>query len=332
MTIGLRGLLSTICAATCIAAVTGYTEARAETVLRFGHYGAPADAVTKAGEKFQQLVAEKTGGALKINVYPGLELGNSAALVQGARMGTVDISCTGNPYFTGFAPAMNLIDLPFLLQDNAHVEKVMDGPIGRELMDKLEQYRLKGLALWEIGFRNVTNNERPIRVPEDMQGLKIRTTPNPAHVQAFKILGANPTPMPFAEVYVALETGTVDGQENPVHHIYANRLHEVQKHMSLTRHAYTASPVVMNLAKFNGLPPDQQSALIEAAVEAGKFERELNQKLDKEALGKIKAAGVEVVEDPDVDAFRKLVADETRKAYVEAHGGELLDKIVDAAK
>ena len=310
----------------------GATSASAATELRFAHYGAPADAVTKTGEKFQELVAEKTGGSVEIKIYPGMELGDSKAMVQGARMGTIDISTTGNPYFTGFAPVLNVIDLPFLFQSDAHVEKVMDGPIGAELGDKLQKYSLKALAFWEIGFRNLTNNVRQVVKPEDVKGLKIRTTPNPAHVLAFKILGANPTPMPFAELYMALQTGTVDGQENPTHHIYANRFQEVQKYLSETRHAYTASPVVMNLGKFKALSAAEQKALVEAAVEAAKFGRHLNQELDKEAVGKLQAAGVEIELNPDRAAFEKLVADQTRAAYTKDFGSDILDKIIAAGK
>ena len=306
--------------------------ASAQTNLRFGHYGAPSDAVTKAAEKFKSLVEEKTGGSVTVTLYPGSSLGNSTAMVQGARMGTIDMACTGNPYFTSFAPVMNVIDLPFLFVNEGHVEKVMDGPIGRELLDKLDQYKLKGLALWEIGFRDLTNNARPVSKPADLKGLKIRTTPNPAHVQAFEMLGANPTPMPFSEVYLALETGIVDGQENPVHHIYANRLQEVQKYMSLTHHAYTASPVVMNLSKFNRLTAAEQKAILEAAVEAAKFDRSLNKGLNDESLELIKKAGVEVIENPDSAAFRAIVADATRASYVKEHGSAILDKIVAAGK
>lgn len=306
--------------------------ASAATELRFAHYGAPADVVTKAGEMFKDLVAKKTGGAVVVKVYPGHELGDNKAMVQGARMGTVDISCTGNPYFTGFAPVLNVIDLPFLFQSDAHVEKVMDGPIGKELGTKVEQYNLKILAFWEIGFRNLSNSKRAVVEPADVKGLKIRTTPNPAHVLAFKILGANPTPMDFAELYTAMQTGTVDGQENPTYHTYANRFQEVQKFMSITRHAYTASPVAMNLNKFKSLPADQQNALIEAAIETAKFGRKLNQELDIGAIGKLREAGMQVEENPNSAAFRDLVAAETRKVYVEAHGGDILDKIVAAGK
>ncbi|PID55851.1 hypothetical protein CSB45_14165 [candidate division KSB3 bacterium] len=298
-----------------------------ETVLSFGHYGAPTDTATKAAEHFAELVEERTNGQLTITLHPGNELGNSPTQLQGVRIGTIDLVMVGNPYLTAFAPELNVLDLPFLFTSCEHAYNVLDGAAGRRLLDTLEKYQLKGLAFWEIGFRNISNSSRPIHSPEDLKGLKIRTTPNPAHVLAFKLLGANPTPMPFAELYMALQTKTVDGQENPVHHIYASRLHEVQNYLSLTNHAYTVAPLVMNLAKFQSLTAENQKILVEAALESAKYERELNSSLNGESLAKMKAEGIEVVEEPDIEAFRSLVIEPVWKAYVEEYGSDILDEI-----
>lgn len=302
------------------------TGANAET-LRFGHYANPSDTPHKAALMFKWIVENMTDNELEIAVYPAGELGNSANSLQGARLGTIDITVTGNPYFTSFAPQVNVLDLPFLFESPEHAYRVLDGEVGEELMSSINEVGLQGLAFWEIGFRNLTNNVRPIHEPADLEGLKLRTTPNPAHIEAFSILGANPAPMDFAELYSALQTGTVDGQENPTSHIYHSNFHEVQKHLSITEHAYTASPLVMNQAKFNSLPEDQQEALRVAAKISAAYERELNRVLETSSLEAMKAAGVEVVEDPDVAAFRDLVADKTRAMYVEKFGDELLVKI-----
>lgn len=301
--------------------------AAAATTLKFSHYGTLQDTVHAAAERFRDLVETGTGGEIEVEIHPNNELGNAPTVLQGIRLGTIDIGIVGNPYFTAFEPEMNVIDLPFLFDGPGHAYEVFDGEIGRAILDKLEQHGMKGLALWEIGFRNLTNNVRPIRTPGDLEGLKIRTTPNPAHIKAFELLGANPTPINFAELYMALQTGAVDGQENPAHHIYASRLHEVQKHLSLTGHAYTAAPLVMNLAKFNGLPEEQRNAIMEAALEAARFERAENASLNDEAIARMKEEGVEVVEDPDVAAFREIIADEVRKDYVAKHGSGMLDQI-----
>ena len=302
------------------------TGASAET-LRFGHYANTSDTPHHAAEMFKWIVEDMTDGALTIEVYPAGELGNSANSLQGARLGTIDITVTGNPYFTSFAPQVNVLDLPFLFESPQHAYRVLDGEVGEELMNSINAVGLQGLAFWEIGFRNLTNNTRPIHGPDDLKGLKLRTTPNPAHIEAFSILGANPAPMPFAELYSALQTGTVDGQENPTTHIYHSNFHEVQKHLSITEHAYTAAPLVMNAAKFQSLPQDQQEALKVAAKIAAAYERELNRVLEQSSLDAMKAAGVAVVLDPNVDAFRELVAEKTRAMYTEKFGDELLQKI-----
>lgn len=303
-----------------------------ETTLRFAHYGAAGDTVTKAGEKFAELVSEKTGGALAIELFPNGELGSSPTMLEGARLGTIDIVSTGNPYFTGSMPQLNVLDLPFLFQSDAHAFAVLDGEIGTELMASMNDAGLQGLAFWELGFRNITNNERPINGPGDLKGLKLRTTPNPAHVLAFETMGANPTPMPFGEVYSALQTGTIDGQENPVNHIYANKLYEVQKYLSLTGHAYTTSPVVINAGKWASLSPEFQTALGEAALEAATFQRDLEDEEEAGSLQAMKDAGMEVVEDPDIEAFRDAVAEVTRQSYADQFGTDLLDRIDAAAQ
>jgi tripartite ATP-independent transporter DctP family solute receptor len=204
----------------------------------------------------------------------------------------------------------------------------MDGPVGEALLKDLERNRMKGLGFWEIGFRHITNSRHPIRAPQDLSGIKIRTTPNKAHIEAFRLWGANPAPMAFTELYLALQTGTVDAQENPINNIYANRMYEVQKYVSLSTHAYTASIVAMNLAKFNKLAPDQQKVLRDVVREAGIHQRELNARQESENLAKIKDAGVEVNSDVDIAAFRKLAYEPVTKTYTDQHGREMVEAIL----
>lgn len=301
--------------------------AHAQVQLRFANTLAANDTHNEAARKMAQSVSEKSGGKLTLSIHPAGELGNDNALLEGIRLGTIDLGLTGNPFFTAFAPRLNVMDLPYLFRDADPAHKVMDGPIGQELLKDLEKNRMKGLAFWEIGFRHITTSNRSIRVPDDLKGVKIRTTPNPAHIEAFKILGANPVPMPYTELYLALQTGTVDGQENPITNIYANRLFEVQKHVSLTGHAYTASIVAMNLVKFNALPPDQQKILLDATHEAAIFQRELNAKLESENLEKIRKAGLEVIDKVDLAAFRKAVAAPVAKTYTDKFGTQLAERI-----
>lgn len=313
--------------ATAFVSVAGAVQAQA--TLRFGNTLAQNDTHNVAARHMADLLKEKSGGKLAMSVHPAGTLGNDGAILDGVRLGSIDMGLTGNPFFTQFAPRLNVMDLPYLFRDTAHAHKVIDGPIGAELLQDLEKHGMKGLAFWEIGFRHVTNSKRPIRTPDDLKGIKIRTTPNKAHMEAFRLLGANPAPMAFTELYLALQTGTVDAQENPVNNIHDNRMYEVQKHMSLTGHAYTASILVMNLAKFNGLPADQKKMVIDAAREAAMFQRKLNAELEGGNLAKIKAAGVAVVEQVDTAPFRAIVAEKVTKTYTDQFGTEIVQRIVD---
>lgn len=299
----------------------------AQTKFRFAHTIGAEDSQHLAVVEFAKKVAQRTNNAIQIDVFPSGQLGNDPKILEGIQLGTIDMGMTGNPFYASFAPEMNVLDLPYLFRDYEHVYKVVDGPIGQEILRAVEKHGLKGLGTVEIGFRNLTNSKRPVKTPEDVKGLKIRTTPNPAHLQAFRLLGANPVPMPFTEVYLALRTGTVDGQENPITLIDAMKFYEVQKYMSLTHHAYTVSNVVMNLKKYQELKPEYQKALHEALHEAVVWQRNYDRETEGKALAKMKAAGLQVEEKPDLDAFQKIVADAVAEEYVKKFGRETLDKI-----
>jgi tripartite ATP-independent transporter DctP family solute receptor len=227
--------------------------------VKFAHTMSTSDTMHQAVLKFAELVKAKTNGALEVAVFPSGQLGNDSQILQGARMGSIEIAMTGNPFHTTFEPSLNVLDLPFLFRDFSHAYRVLDGDIGKEVLSRLEKHGVKGLGFLEIGFRNLTNSKRPVKEPGDMNGLKIRVTPNPAHVAAFKLLGAIPTPMPFTEVYMALKTGAVDAQENPTTLIHGQKFYEVQKYMSITMHAYTVSEVSMNLKNSNPCPQPSRS-------------------------------------------------------------------------
>jgi TRAP-type transport system periplasmic protein len=269
-------------------------------------------------------------GALEVQVFPNGVLGNDPTLINSVRGGTLDICVGGNPFFTGLAPKLNALDLPFLFKDRKHVVAVLEGPIGEELRNELTTSNLKALATWEVGWRNVTNGKRPVRTPDDLKGLKIRTTPNPAHIKAFQLLGAVPTPMAFTELFTALETGAVDGQENPTTLILSARFYEVQKHLSLTQHAFTTAPLVMNQNKYAALSPDLQKVVIDSARQAGVLQREMNAASEASSLAELKAKGMQAVEQIDSGAFQRIVADEVRKEFATKHGAELPDRIAAA--
>lgn len=301
------------------------------TKLRFAHPHPEADSWHKAALLFAEQVKAKSQGRFEVQVFPNGALGSDAQTISAVRGGSLDICLTGNPFFTGLAPKLNVLDLPFLIQSRKHAAIVMDGPIGDGLRRELEGSNLKALATWEIGWRNLTNNRRPVATAADIKGLKIRTTPNPAHIKAFQLLGAVPTPMAFTELFTALETGAVDGQENPVTLILNAKFNEVQKHLSLTRHAFTTGPIVMNKAKFEALPAEIRQRLVAIAVECAGIQRQMNEDTEGSSLAALKKAGMQAVESPDRESFAKIVTAEVEKDFVGKYGGETLEAIKKAA-
>jgi tripartite ATP-independent transporter DctP family solute receptor len=299
---------------------------------KFAHTMSTSDTMHQAVLKFAELVKAKTNGALEVAVFPSGQLGNDSQILQGARMGSIDMAMTGNPFHTTFEPSLNVLDLPFLFQDFSHAYRVLDGDIGKEVLSRLEKHGLKGLGFLEIGFRNLTNSKRAVKEPGDMSGLKIRVTPNPAHVAAFKLLAAIPTPMPFTEVYMALKTGTVDGQENPTTLIHGQKFYEVQKFMSITMHAYTVSEVSMNLKKFQSLPAAQQKALGEALAEAAVYHRKLNRDLEGSLLKEMEQKGLQVIAEPNRQAFAGVVSKPVQEEYAGKFGWDTINKITAARR
>jgi tripartite ATP-independent transporter DctP family solute receptor len=301
--------------------------AQTPTKLRFSHAGAETDSQHIAALEFAKRVKERTRGQVEVQVYPNSVLGNDNTALAGVRGGTIDMSMSGNPYFTGLVPKLNALDLPYLFTSAQQAYKVLDGTIGRALLEELGAFQLKGLAFWEVGFRSLANSKRPVTKADDIKGLKLRTTPNPAHIQAFKLLGASPQPMPYAEVFPALESGAVDGHENPPIIMYASKMYEVQKYLSMTRHAYTAMPLVMNKARFEGLPAEVQKVLLEESIAAARFQRDYNAKNEADVIAKLRAKGVQVNDNPDTTGIKAVVAGETRKQYIEKNGDALLKAI-----
>jgi tripartite ATP-independent transporter DctP family solute receptor len=302
-----------------------------ETRLRLAHTQPESDSQHVALVRFAQLVRERTRGQVRIEVFHSGQLGNDGAIIAATRGAVIDLSLTGNPFFAGINPKQSALDLPGIIRSFGHAYNVLDGPVGNEIRLDLEQYGLKALGFLEIGFRNLTNSRRPVIKLEDMAGLKIRTTPNPAHLKAFQLVGVNPVPMAYTEVYTALETRTVDGQENPITLIYSAKFYEVQKHLTLTQHAYTAAPFVMNLKKFQSLSPAAQNAMETSATEVIREQRAANRKIEEGDLTKLRAAGMQVVTDFPRAEFRNKVYGPVKEDYVAKFGDKLIEAIEKTA-
>ncbi len=271
------------------------TPSQAETTLRLATVTPPTHAYGMGGEEFARLVKEATAGEVVVKVFAGGQLGKGEReLLEGLQVGTIDMAVTATGPVSNFSPDMGVVDLPFLFMGYEHADQVLDGPIGRQLLDGLEKANIKGLAFFENGFRNFTNSKRPLQAPDDFKGLKFRTMENPVHLASVRQLGAQAVPMSWGEVYTSLQTGVIDGQENPVAIISSFKINEVQKYLSLTGHFYSPAPLTMSLKKFKALKPEHQKAFLSAALKAAAYERKLIRDNEAKQIADLKAAGMQV--------------------------------------
>ena len=239
-------------------------------------------------EKFAELVREKSGGKIEVKLFPGGTLGGDVQTVSALQGGVIEMTVLNAGILASNVKEFGAVDLPFLFDSGEEADKVMDGPFGTGLMERLPDTGLVGLAYWELGFRNLTNNRHPVTKLEDIKGLKIRTIQSPIPVELFNALGANAVPLPYTELYTALETGTVDGQENPSANIINAKFYEVQKYMTLTRHQYNPQIVLVSKKFWDGLNEEEKAVLQQAAVEARDFQRKVSREQDAAALEEIR--------------------------------------------
>lgn len=282
--------------------------AMAETVLQLGTTVNEQDSFQVAAEKFAELVAERTNGEYKIEIYPNGTLGGESEMLDSMSMGMLDMGIITSGPFVNFSEDMGVLDMPFLFASNEEAYKILDGEIGKELLATLEDAGLKGLAYAERGFRNVTNSVRPVTSAADLAGLKLRVMENEVYTATFKALGVNAVPMAWSEALTAMQQGTIEGEENPINVIYSYGLWDYgQKYVTLDRHSYATAIITMSLDKFNELDEATQQIFVEAAQEAAEYERAWVADQEAGQLETIKSNGVEVVEKPDVDSFREAV-------------------------
>lgn len=269
--------------------------ASAKMVLKLASVTPAHHAYNEGAREFARAVAACSNGEIEVKVYPGGQLGKGEReLIEGMQVGTIDMAVSSTGPVSNFVPDMGVADLPFLFVSTQHVDQVLDGPVGRSLLDGLETAGIKGLAFLENGFRNFTNSKRPLLTPPDFKGLKFRTMENPVHLATVRQLGAQATPMSWGEVYTSLQTGVIDGQENPVAIIHAYKMSEVQKYLSLTGHFYSPALLMMSLGKFKSLKPEQQKCLLESAAKAASFERSVIRDNEVKQLKDIKEWGMDI--------------------------------------
>jgi tripartite ATP-independent transporter DctP family solute receptor len=270
-------------------------------IAQNSHQGVAIDTFAKEVEK-------RTGGRYKIQTFYNASLGSERESIEAVQLGTQELTFTSTGPVPNFVPEARILDIPFLFRDKAHARAVLDGPIGQEILTKFDSKGFKALAWGENGIRNMTNNKRPINTPEDLKGLKVRTMENPVHVAAYKGLGIVTTPMAMAEVFTALQQGTVDGQENPLSVIMAAKLDQVQKYLSLTGHVYSPAVLLMNKAMFDKLSAADKQAFLDAAKEAVKLNRARVDEDDAGGVAYLRGKGMNVVENVDKSKFVAVLA------------------------
>ncbi|MBR9770704.1 MAG: DctP family TRAP transporter solute-binding subunit [Gammaproteobacteria bacterium] len=298
--------------------------------LRLAHVVNEQDGFHIAATKFEELVEARTEGKVDVEIFPNATLGDERTLLEGMQIGTVDMGVITNGPVANFVEPMAVFELPFLFASPEEAYSVLDGPIGQELLDRLADVNLKGLAYAERGFRNLTNSERPVASPEDIDGLRIRVMENPVYVDTFRELGANAVPMAWTEALTAMQQGTIDGQENPINVIHSFKLNETQDYMTLSRHTYAPAIFVMGMPSWQKLPEAAQEVVEAAAQEAAEYEREQNAAMAEQQLAELKEAGMQIEESPDIAAFQDAVAP-VYETYGEQFG-DYLPRIQEALK
>ena len=291
-----RALLKSLVAVAALVAFGSTFAQVQERTIKFATQNPKGHPITMGMEKFAEIVQAKSGGKIKVNLFPGGQLGSDQANVTAIQGGTLEMASMNTGILASVAKELAIVDFPFLFANAKEADAVMDGPVGKKLHAKLEEKGLVGLAFWELGFRNITNSKRPINTVADIDGLKLRVIPNPINVDWVKALGANPTPMPFPEVYGGLESKAIDGQENPLTVIAANKFWEVQKYLAITNHQYNPQSVIFSKKVWDTLSPAEKKILDDAADEAAKYQREQSRAGMATALDAIKKGGMTVTE------------------------------------
>ncbi len=319
-----RKLLASTLAASVFAALSlAATSASAATTLRFGHANNNGEIATDLFQEFADNVTKRTKGEVTVKVFPAEQLGKEGDLIQQVKSGALDISAPSMPSLSGLVPALEIASAPFLWTDWAQAEKVITGPAFQPQFDELkDKHNILMLSkIWYWGWRNLTTGPQAVSKPDDLSGLKIRVPESPVWVEMIRAMGGAPTPIPFGEVYTALQQKTVDGQENPIPTIYSRKFYEVQAHLSMTRHMLQNNTMIINKRSFDKLTPEFQKVVLEEAAAASKKNTEQQQARESSMLEEIRKSGkTAIVDNPDRAAFAAKMGPAMQK--LEARWGQ----------
>jgi len=319
---------------TCLIVIllVGGTSLAAEFVLSLGHGAAEDNPRHTVALEFAKWVNEKTNGMVNVNVFSSESMGSDREMMESVIMGTLDMSINSQGPMTAFDERIGVFGLPFLFNDMEEVETILTGPFGKKLAEEINlgHHGFKIIGFFDNGFRDTTNNVRPIYEPNDLKGLKIRAPEAKMQIAIFQALGAKPAPLPFGELYLALSQGVFDGQENPPVNIYYSRFYEVQKYISLTKHMYEMCPFIVSEATWSKLPSDIQVIIEEGAQKFAKIHREKNTELNEGLLDKLAQEGMEINEvqtEKFVEATAGIYED-----FRGTFGGQLIDELLAELK
>lgn len=265
-----------------------------ERNIRLGHGIAAEHPLGLASVKFAEIMDRLSGGKLKVKVYPATQLGSETQMIAAVRGGVQEMAIVASAPIATIIKEYLLFDLPFLFQNEKEADTVLDGKLGQRLLDLAQDKNMIGLCYWENGFRHITNSKRPVATLEDMSGLKLRVMQNPVYIDSFKALGTNAIPMPFTELYSAMETKAIDAEENPIPIIHASKFYEVQKYLSLTNHAYAPYVVLVSRTFWNKLEASEREQLRQGCFEGRAYQRELNRKMTADLIETLKKDGMTV--------------------------------------
>jgi tripartite ATP-independent transporter DctP family solute receptor len=279
--------------------------------------------------KFAELVKERTAGRIEISIYPDGKLARGEReLLSALQQGTIDFYVGSTGTIGEFNSSFGILDIPFLFRDYAHVDKVLDGPIGNQLLEELGKSNLKGLAFWENGFRNLTNSRKVVKSPADAKGLKIRIMENKIHLAAWKAVGVNAVPMAFGNIYRALKKKTIDGEENPVAIVYTSKLYEVQKYLTLTQHVYSPALIVVSPKTWQGLSKEDQDIILKAAQEVAPYQRILGRENEEKQIALLASKGMTITRDINKESWYKIM-EGAMGEFIQSFGKDKVEAIIN---
>ena len=311
-----------------VAATALVSAAQAQQQIVVAHAISPTSHFGLGADAFIQTLTELSGGAFTGEQAPNSQLGGERDMIEGLQIGSIDVVITSSGPLGNFVPEVLVLDLPFLFRDYDHARTTLDGEIGRELLDRVDENDLVGLAWSDHGFRHLTNSQRPVATPEDLAGLKLRTMENRVHMEAFSGLGAAPTPMAWPEVFTSLQLGVIDGQENPMPVLTSTGIWEVQQYVSLTGHVYSPGIILASPFLWDGLSEEERGWFLEAARAGVQATRDEVDRMEAAVVEMLRENGMTVITDIDRAPFAAVAAEAAYHIFTDRFGNELVERII----